>query len=57
MRAIVAPTAAVAAEVSALGVTPDAVLRAAGDEAGARALLARLSDVVGLAMADEATPL
>jgi hypothetical protein len=43
--------------VSALGVTPDAVLRAAGDEAGARALLARLSDVVGLAMADEATPL
>lgn len=57
MRAIVAPTAAVAAEVSALGVTPDAVLRAAGDEAGARALLAHLSDVVGLAMADEATPL
>jgi hypothetical protein len=57
MRVIVAPTAAVAAEVIALGVAPDSVLRATADETGARALLARLADVAGLATADASAPL
>jgi len=57
MRVIAAPTAAVAAEVIALGVTPDAVLRAAADETGVRALFARLLDGVGLASAEAAAPL
>lgn len=57
MRVIVAPTAAVAADVVVLGVAADVVLIATADEAGARALLARLADRVGWLAAEEAAPL
>ncbi len=57
MRVIVAPTAAVAADVVALGVAADVVLIATADETGARALLARLADRVGWLAAEEAAPL